>query len=178
MAVRYIDGLQVAIVQCNPIRESLRLSHCPHCVHQYGVVLAEDQRRCDRVKAQRLAERPWPLADHSLSRRGKNVHAKRVRRGHPRGLFRPILAVHLVLLSTSEQGTVQAKIGRSTTTNPLDERIDQYQKYCLDVKVRNGHGYIPTGAARPAVGGNARKTKTGRDSFCWFSALKLLETGL
>jgi hypothetical protein len=44
---------------------------------------------------------------------------------HPRGLFRPILAVHWVLLSTSEQGTFN--IGRSTTTNPLDERIDQYQ---------------------------------------------------
>ena len=48
----------------------------------------------------------------------------------------------------------------------------------MDVKVRNGHGYIPMGAARPAVGGNARKTKTGRDSFCWFSALKLLENGV
>jgi hypothetical protein len=28
--VRYIDGLQVAVVQSDPIRESLGLSHCPH----------------------------------------------------------------------------------------------------------------------------------------------------
>jgi hypothetical protein len=27
----------------------------------------------------------------------------------------------------SERGTVRAKIGRSATTNQLDERIDQYQ---------------------------------------------------
>ena len=40
--VRYIDGLQVAVVQSDPIRESLGLSHCPHCVHQHRVVLAED----------------------------------------------------------------------------------------------------------------------------------------
>ena len=57
------------------------------------------------------------------------------------------------------------EISRSPTTNPLDECIDQYQKCCLDVKIRNGHGYIPTGAARSAVGENARKKKTGRDSF-------------
>src|ERR1700683_246862 len=42
MGVRYIDGLQVAVVQSDPIRESLGLSHCPHCVHQHRVVLAED----------------------------------------------------------------------------------------------------------------------------------------
>src|SRR6202451_470406 len=33
MAVRYIDGLQVAVVQRNPIRESLGLSHRRHCVY-------------------------------------------------------------------------------------------------------------------------------------------------
>jgi hypothetical protein len=33
----------------------------------------------------------------------------------------------LVLLSMSERVTVQNKIGRSATTNPLDERIDQDQ---------------------------------------------------
>ncbi len=42
MGVSYIDGLQVAIVQSDPIRESLGLSHCPHCVHQHRVVLGED----------------------------------------------------------------------------------------------------------------------------------------
>ena len=97
MGVRYIDGLQVAIVQCDPIRESLGLSHCPHCVHQYRVVLAEDQSRRDRVKAERFAEWLGPLADHSLPRGGKNVHAKRVRRDRRPGflsvpLFRPFAA--------------------------------------------------------------------------------------
>jgi hypothetical protein len=42
MGVRYIDGLQVAIVQSNPIRESLGLSHRRHCVYQHRIVLAED----------------------------------------------------------------------------------------------------------------------------------------
>jgi hypothetical protein len=42
MGVRYIDGLQVAVVQSNPIRESLGLSHRRHCVYQHRVVLAED----------------------------------------------------------------------------------------------------------------------------------------
>jgi hypothetical protein len=50
-----------------------------HCVHQHRVVLAEDYRRRDRVKAERLPEGPWPLANHSLSRRGKDVDTKRVR---------------------------------------------------------------------------------------------------
>ena len=43
MGVRYVDGLQVAIVESDPIRESLGLRHCPHCVHQHRVVFAEDQ---------------------------------------------------------------------------------------------------------------------------------------
>ena len=42
MAVRDIDGLQVAVMQRNPIRESLGLSHRGHCVYQHRVVLAED----------------------------------------------------------------------------------------------------------------------------------------
>jgi hypothetical protein len=33
MGVRYLDGLQVAVVQSDPICERLGLSHCPHCVH-------------------------------------------------------------------------------------------------------------------------------------------------
>src|ERR1700733_1652227 len=33
MGVRYIDSLQVAVVQSDPIREGLGLSHCPHGVH-------------------------------------------------------------------------------------------------------------------------------------------------
>src|ERR1700679_2239705 len=42
MSVGYIDGLKVAVVQSDPICESLGLSHRPHCVHQHRVVLAED----------------------------------------------------------------------------------------------------------------------------------------
>ena len=102
MGVRYIDGFQVAVVQSNPIRESLGLSHRPHRVHQHRIVLAEDQSRRDRVKAERFAEGFWPLADHGLSRGGKNVHTKRARcdgRGHGRGFFQFVLAVHLVSLS-------------------------------------------------------------------------------
>jgi hypothetical protein len=47
--------------------------------------------------------------------------------------------------------TVQGKIGRGVTTNPLDERIIDTKvlvaipKYWLKVAVRNGHRYIPTG---------------------------------
>jgi len=40
--VRYIDGLQVAVVQSDPSRERLGLSHRPHRVHQHRIVLAED----------------------------------------------------------------------------------------------------------------------------------------
>src|SRR5208282_5675331 len=143
MGVRYIDGLQVAVVQSNPIRESLGLSHRRHCVYQHRVVLAEDQSRRDRVKAERLAEGLWPLADHSLSRGGKNVHTKRVRRdrgGHARALFQSICGVHLVPLSLSERATVQGKIGRSATTNPLDERIDPYQS--IGWTLRSGTGIV------------------------------------
>src|SRR5208282_5183521 len=102
MGVRYIDSFQVAVVQSNPIRESLGLSHCPHCVHQHRVVLAEDQSRRDRVKAERLAEGLWPLTDHGLARGGKNVHTKR-------GLFQSTCAIHLALLTMSKQVTVQGK---------------------------------------------------------------------
>src|SRR5579872_1593910 len=42
MGMRYINGLQVAIVQSDPMRESLGLSHRRHCVDQHRVVLAED----------------------------------------------------------------------------------------------------------------------------------------
>ena len=42
MGVRYVDGLQVAVVQSNPIGESLGFSHRRHCVYQHRVVLAED----------------------------------------------------------------------------------------------------------------------------------------
>jgi hypothetical protein len=77
-----------------------------------------------------MAEGLLPLADHRLSRDGKNVHTKRVRRdrrGHARGLFHSIRAGHWVPLSMSERVTVQGKIGRSATTNLLDERINPYQ---------------------------------------------------
>src|SRR5579872_3492419 len=88
MGVCYIDGLQVAVVQSDPIRESLGLSHWPHCVHQHRVVLAEDQSRRDRVKAERFAEGPWPFADHRLSWGRKDVDTKRVRPGHVRALLK------------------------------------------------------------------------------------------
>ena len=42
MGVRYIDGLQVAVVQSHPIREGLGLSHRRHRVYEHRVVLAED----------------------------------------------------------------------------------------------------------------------------------------
>ena len=57
----------------------------------------------------------------------RNREDARDERGHARGLFQSICAVHLVLLSMSERVTIQSKIGRSATTNPLDERIDQEQ---------------------------------------------------
>ncbi len=106
MRMRYIDGLQVAVMQRNPIRERLGLSHRRHGVHQYCVVLAEDQRRRGRIKAERFAEGFWALADHRLSRSRKNVHTKRVRRDrrpHGHGLFQSILFVHLVLLSIQSE---------------------------------------------------------------------------
>jgi hypothetical protein len=42
MGVRDVDGLQVAIVQSNPIRQGLGLSHRRHCVYQHRIVLTED----------------------------------------------------------------------------------------------------------------------------------------
>ena len=80
MRVRYIDDPQVTVMQRNPIRESLGLGDGSQGVHQHRVVLAEDQRRRHGVEAQWLAERPWPLAHHCLSRRGKDVDTERVRR--------------------------------------------------------------------------------------------------
>jgi len=43
----------------------------------------------------------------------------------------------------------------------------------LDVAVRNGHPPLDLLWAE-----NARKEDDGPDSFCWFSALKLLENGV
>ncbi len=42
MGVRDRDGLQVAVMQSNPTRQSLGLSHRRHRVHLHRVVLAED----------------------------------------------------------------------------------------------------------------------------------------
>ena len=56
MGVRYIDGIEVAIVRSHPIRKRPGLSHRPHCVHQHRVVLAEDQSRRDGVKTEGFAE--------------------------------------------------------------------------------------------------------------------------
>jgi hypothetical protein len=116
---------------CSAIQsESLGLSHRGHCVHQHRVVLAEDQGRRDRVKAKRFAERLWPLANHRLSWRGKNVYTERFRRdrrAHARSIFQSTFAVHLKLLSMSGRTIVQDKIGRSATAKPLDKRIDPYQ---------------------------------------------------
>jgi hypothetical protein len=41
--------------------------------------------------------------------------------------FGPFVPSTLVSLSMSERVTAQGKIGRSATTSPLDERIDQHQ---------------------------------------------------
>ncbi len=79
-----------------------QLRHCHHRVYQHRVVLAENQSRRDRVKAERFAEGPGPLAYHSLSRGGENVHTKR-------GLFRSLCAIHLGLLSISERVTVRGR---------------------------------------------------------------------
>ena len=78
MPVRYIDGLQVAVMERNPVRESLGLSHRGQCLYQYRVVLTENQSRRHRIEAERFAEGFWPLADHRLSRGGKNIETKRV----------------------------------------------------------------------------------------------------
>jgi hypothetical protein len=53
VGVGYVDGLQIAVVQGNPICESFGLSHRRHGVYQHRVVFAEDQSRRDRVKAER-----------------------------------------------------------------------------------------------------------------------------
>src|ERR1700678_4253405 len=100
MPVRYINDPQVAVMQRDPIRERLGFSHCSQCVYQYRVVLTENQSRCHRVEAERFAEGPGPLAYHGLSRCGKDVDTKRVRRdggGHIRGLVK-----FMVLLSIPE----------------------------------------------------------------------------
>ena len=99
MPVRYIDGLQVAVMERNPVRESLGLSHRGQCLYQYRVVLTEDQSRRDRVEAERFAEALWPLADHRFSRGSKNVDTQSFRRQarHPLGRnFRLHLSRHLI----------------------------------------------------------------------------------
>src|SRR5271154_5563628 len=48
------------------------------------------------------------------------------------GSFGPFLLS--IWHSFRHQSSGPFNIGRSTTTNLLDERIDQYQKYCLEVK--------------------------------------------
>jgi hypothetical protein len=75
----------------------------------------------------RFAEGLWPLADHDLSRGGKNIHTERVRddrRGPARGLLQSIRTTHWAALSMPGQATAQHKIGRSATTSLLDEGID------------------------------------------------------
>jgi hypothetical protein len=65
----------------------------------------------------------------------------------------------------SERATVQGKIGRSATTNPLYERIDPYQS--IGCTSRSGAGigiYIPTVAARSAVGGMPAMASIGAKS--------------
>ena len=88
MPVRYIDGLQVAVMERNPVRESLGLSHRGQCLYQYRVVLTEDQSRRDRVEAERFAEALWPFADHRLSWGGKDVDNKPAQ-SHAPGLLKP-----------------------------------------------------------------------------------------
>jgi hypothetical protein len=78
----------------------------------------------------------------------------------------------------SQRVTLQEKIGRSVTTNPLDERIDPYQS--IGWASRSGTHMIisPKGAARPAVGGNARKKKTAAIPFAGSQRSSSLKTGL
>jgi hypothetical protein len=94
MPVGYIDGLQVAVMERNPIRESLGFSHRGQCFYHYRVVITEDQSRRDRVEAERFTEALWPFADHRLSRGGKDVDTKLVR-SHARGLLKPEFPFYL-----------------------------------------------------------------------------------
>ena len=120
----------------------LGLSYGGHCVYQHRVVLAEDQSRRERVKAQRFAERLWPLADHSLSRRGKNVDTQRAgrdRRGRAYGLIPSICAFHLEPpFDVGDNVCSARRITRRNATKPLDQRIDPKQRSGQDVGVRNG----------------------------------------
>jgi hypothetical protein len=43
LRMRDINDPQIAVMQRNPIRESLGLSHRSQCTYQYRVVLTEDQ---------------------------------------------------------------------------------------------------------------------------------------
>ena len=96
MPMRYIDDPQVAVMQRNPIRESLGFSHCSQCVHQYRVVLTEHQSGCHWIEAERFAKWPGPLAHHRLSRRSKDVDTERVRSdfsGHVQSLLKFIMVL-------------------------------------------------------------------------------------
>src|SRR3984885_7624836 len=138
MAVRYIDGLEVAVVQSNPIGQSLGLSHRRHCVYQHRVMLAEDERRRDRVEAERFAEGLGPLANHGLSRGGKNVHTERVRRdrrGHARGLFQSICAAHGVLLFDARASDCSRGDWQKRDDESIGRRYRSIPKYWLELRL-------------------------------------------
>jgi hypothetical protein len=68
------------MVERSPIRERLGFRDGGQGVHQHRVVLAINQRRGDRIPAQRFAEWPHPLTDDGLARSGKDVDAEPLRR--------------------------------------------------------------------------------------------------
>ena len=137
MPVRYINDPQVAVMQRNPIRESLGLSHRSQCVYQYRVVLTEDQSRCHWIEAERFAKGPWPLAYHRLSRRGKDVDTKRVRRSgcHVRSLLKFIM----MFLSIPDAFTNACPPARSIEQKSRCQRYPARFPRCLpSLSSRNG----------------------------------------
>jgi hypothetical protein len=76
-----------------------------------------------------------------------------------------------------QQGTVQGKTGRNTTTNPSDERVDEYTKDLVGHRGQERAWLYPNGRRSACCGRKCQEEEKeeGRDSGCWFSALKLLE---
>ena len=103
MGVRYIDGLQVAVVQSNPVARASASA---------TVLIASTSTASysPKIKVDVVGSKPsaspkgfGPLADHWFSRGGKNVHTFNATGP---GLFQSICAIHLVLPSMSERVTV------------------------------------------------------------------------
>jgi len=92
MAVGYINGLQVAVVQSDPNPREPR-PQPPFPIASTSTASYSPKIKVDVIGSKRaLRQGPWPLADHRLSRGRKNVHTKRVqddRHGHARVSFSP-----------------------------------------------------------------------------------------